>query len=159
MWTPTVLELSFGVSGSHSWKHTKSAWITVAAVAHYVQQSILRLGIAMFLLGITQQITRHISLNLRENAGIFTQAFGLGGLSQTVPFDPSQSYIPTTTFFNNRTYYLSTQVDLKIQKTARLSFDFGGANFLNRYRAAGLIGSTGLGARGMSNTGSTAGAP
>jgi hypothetical protein len=63
-----------------------------------------------------------------------------------VPFDPSQSYIPTTTFFNNRTYYLSSQVDLKIQKTTRLSFDFGGENFLNRYGAAGLVGATGLGA-------------
>lgn len=139
-------ELTFGVSGTHSWKHTKVGLDYRGGVGHYVQQSSFDSISQGLLLGITQRISRHISLNLRESAGIFTQAFGLGSLSQTVPFDPSQSYIPTTTFFNNRTYYLSTQVDLKIQKTARLSFNFGGANFLNRYRAAGLIGSTGLGA-------------
>jgi hypothetical protein len=91
---------------------------------------------------------RHISLTLGESAGVFQRAFGLGSLSQGVPFDPSQSYIPTTDFFDNRTYYLTTQVDLRIQKTARLSFNLGGNNFLTRYRAKGLVGTTGLGARG-----------
>jgi hypothetical protein len=97
-------------------------------------------------MGLTQQLTRHISFSLRESAGIFEREFGQGSLSQTVQFDPSQSYIPTADFFDNRTYYISTQADFKIQKTARLSFDLGGDNFLTRYRAAGLVGTTGLGA-------------
>jgi hypothetical protein len=101
-----------------------------------------------FMLGITHQITRHATVVVRENAGVFERVFGLGGLAQSVPFDPSQSYIPTTDFFDNRTYYLSTQADLRIQQSARLSFDFGGDDFLTRYRAAGLVGTNGLGARG-----------
>jgi hypothetical protein len=144
----SYLTLAWGISGTHSWKHTKLGLDYRGSLAHYFQESSFDALSQAFLLGLTQQITRHISLTLREDAGMFTQAFGLGSLSQTVPFDPSQSYIPTTTFFDNRTYYLSSQADLKIQKTARLSFDLGGDNFLTRYRAAGLVGATGLGARG-----------
>jgi hypothetical protein len=142
------LTLTWGVSGSHNWKHTKLGLDYRGSLAHYFQYSTYDSISQSFLLSLSQQITRHISLSLRENAGVFTQAFGLGGLSQTVSFDPSQSYIPTTDFFANRTYYLSSQADLKIQKTARLSFDLGGDSFLTRYRAAGLVGTNGLGARG-----------
>jgi hypothetical protein len=140
------IELTFGVSGTHSWKHTKLGLDYRGSLDHYTTQSHFDSVSQGLLLGLTQQVTRHISLSLRENAGMFTQSFGLGSLSQTVPFDPSQSYIPTTTFFNNRTYYVSSQADLKIQKTTRLSFVLGGDNFLIRYGAAGLVGSTGLGA-------------
>jgi hypothetical protein len=142
------LVLGWGVSGSHNWKHTKLGLDYRGSLGHYPQQSTYDSVSQSFLLGLTHQVTRHISLSLRENGGVFTRAFGLGGLSQAVPFDPSQSYIPTTDFFDNRTYYLSSQADLKIQKTTRLSFDLGGASFLTRYRAAGLIGTDGLGAQG-----------
>jgi hypothetical protein len=142
------VDLVWGVSGTHNWKHTKLGLDYRGSLDHYSEQGSYDSLSQSFLLGINQQLTRHISLSLRESAGMFTRAFGLGSLSQTVPFDPSQSYIPTTDFFDNRTYYLSTQADLKIQKTARLSFDLGGDNFLTRYRAAGLVGATGLGAHG-----------
>jgi hypothetical protein len=144
----TDLTLAWGVSGSHNWKHTKLGLDYRGSLTHYTDQSSYDSIAQSFLLSFTQQITRHISLSLRENAGVFTRAFGLGSLSQTVSFDPSQSYVPTTDFFDNRTYYLSSQADLKIQKTARLSFDLGGDSFLTRYRAKGLVGSNGLGARG-----------
>jgi hypothetical protein len=142
------LGLTWGISGSHNWKHTRLGLDYRGSLEHFQQQTTYDSITQAFLLSFTQQITRHISLSLRESAGMFTRAFGLGSLSQTVSFDPSQSYIPTTDFFDNRTYYLSTQADLKIQKTARLSFDLGGDNFLTRYRAKGLVGSNGLGARG-----------
>src|ERR1022692_1667737 len=142
------LTLSWGVSGSHRWKHTKLGLDYRGSLSHFTQQSTYDSVSQSFLLGITQQISRHISLALRENAGMFTRAFGLGSLSQTVSFDPSQSYIPTTDFFDNRTYYSSSQADLTIQKTARLSFDLGGDTFLTHYRAAGLTGTNGIGARG-----------
>jgi hypothetical protein len=144
-WT---LALTWGVSGSHNWRHTRLGLDYRGSLSHYLQLGVYDSVSQSFLLSVSQQITRHVSLSLRENAGVFTRAFGLGGLSQTVSFDPSQSYVPTTDFFDNRTYYVSSQADLKIQKTARLSFDLGGDNFLIRYRAAGLVGTTGLGARG-----------
>jgi hypothetical protein len=142
------LTLSWGISGLHNWKHTKLGLDYHGSLSDYLQQSTYDSVTQNFILSVTQQITRHVSLSLRENAGMFTRAFGLGSLSQTVPFDPSQSYVPTTDFFDNRTYYLSSQADLKIQKTARLSFDLGGDNFLIRYRAKGLVGTNGLGANG-----------
>ena len=141
------MNLSWGVSGTHSWRHTKLGLSYRGGLSHYPQQSGYDGLDQSMLLGITHRISRHVTLSVRESAGMFTRAFGLGGLAQTVPFDPSQSYIPTTDFFDNRTYYLSTQADLTIQKTARLSFDLGGDDFLTRYRAAGLIGTNGLGAR------------
>jgi hypothetical protein len=144
----TGLSLSWGVSGTHNWRHTKLGLNYRGGLTHYLHRSGYDSVDQSFLLGITHQITRHVSLSLRESAGIFTRAFGLGSLAQTVPFDPSQSYIPTTDFFDNRTYFLSTQADLRIQKTARLSFDLGGLSLLTRYRAAGLVGTNGLGARG-----------
>jgi hypothetical protein len=146
--TSYTLALTWGVSGSHNWKHTKLGLDYRGSLTDYRQQSSFDAISQSLLLGVTQQLSRHVSLSVRESAGIFTRAFGLGGLSQTVPFDPSQSYIPTTDFFDNRTYYFTSQVDLKIQKTARLSFDLGGDAFLTRYRATGLIGTTGLAARG-----------
>ena len=146
--TSTTFSLTWGISGSHNWKHTKLGLDYRGSLSGYLQQSDFDSISQSFLLGVTQQLSRHMSLSVRESAGVFTRAFGLGGLSQTVPFDPSQSYIPTTDFFDNRTYYLSSQVDLKIQKTARLSFDIGGDSFLTRYRADGLVGTTGLTARG-----------
>jgi len=142
------VDLAFGVSGTHSWKHTKLGLDYRGGLSHFVTQSAFDSLSQQILLGVTHQVTRHIILSLRENGGMFTRIFGLGSLSQTVPFDPSQSYIPTTDFFDNRTYFLSSQLDMKIQKTARLSFDLGGSNYFTRYRAAGLIGSTGVGAHG-----------
>jgi hypothetical protein len=43
--------------------------------------------------------------------------------------------------------YLTTQADLTIQQTARLSFDFGGDGFLARRRSTALYGVTGSSAR------------
>ena len=142
------LLLSWGVSGSHRWKHTKLGLDYRGSLSGFLQQSGYDSVSESLLMSISHQITRHISLSLAESAGIFTRAFGQGSLSQTISFDPSQGYIPTTDFFDNRTYYLITQVGLTIQETARLSFHLGGGNFLTRYRAHGLVGTNGLSANG-----------
>ena len=85
---------------------------------------------------------------LRESAGIFNRDFGLVGLSQTVPFDPSTGYIPTTDFFNNRTAYATTQADLTFQKSVRLSFDISGHGTIVSRRSSALYGVVGAGAHG-----------
>jgi len=95
------------------------------------------------MLGIVHQLSRHVALTLNESAGLYSRNFGTLGLAQTVPFDPSTTYAPTTDFFDNRTEYLSTQANLVIQKTARLSFSMGGDGFLVRRRSSALYGVTG----------------
>lgn len=142
------VEIAGGISGTHSWKHTLVGLDYRGAYRHYNRQTFYDGTDQSLMLGITQQLSRHVSLGLRESAGLFSRDYGLYGLPQTVPFDPSSSYIPTTDFFDNRTIYVSTQADLVYQKTARLSFDFGGDGFLARRRSTALYGVTGAAARG-----------
>src|SRR6185295_15303315 len=100
------------------------------------------------LLGVSHQLTRRLFLSLRESAGTFTRPLVRTGLQQSVPFDPSTTYIPTTDYFDNRTYYGSSQVALTIQKTARLSLNMAGDAFITRRRSRALSGTTAISARG-----------
>jgi hypothetical protein len=142
------VELTFGISGVHSWKHTRLSLDYRGSYRHYTQQTYYDGTDQSLMLGIDHQFTRHVSLSLRETAGEFAQDFGLLGLPQTAGYDPSQSVLPITDFYDNRTIYFSTQADLVIQKTARLSFDFGGDGYLIRRRSSALYGMTGAAARG-----------
>jgi hypothetical protein len=142
------LELTAGISGVHSWKHTKLGLDYRGSVRRYTQATSYDSTDQSLMLGIVQQFSRHVSLTLNESAGLFSRNFGLPGLSQTVPFDPSTTYAPTTDFFDNRTEYLSTQANLVFQKTARLSFSLGGDGFLVRDSSSALYGVTGASAHG-----------
>ena len=142
------IQLVGGISGSHSWRHTQIGLDYRGDIRHYAKTTYYDSTDQSILLGIKHQFTRHISLNLRENGGMYSLGTGLLGLSPTVPFDPSQSFIPTTDFFDNRTVYATSQADLIIQKTARLSFDLGGGGFLNRRRSSALFGVNGADAHG-----------
>jgi hypothetical protein len=142
------LSLTGGISGVHSWRHTKIGLDYRGSLYHYVQTTFYDSSDQSLMLGITHQISRHMTLTLSEDAGLFSRSPGLPGLSQTVPFDPSTTYAPTTDFFDNRTVYLSTQANLIVQKTARLSFSMGGEGFLTRRRSSALYGVIGAGAHG-----------
>jgi hypothetical protein len=137
------LELAGGISGVHSWKHTKLGLDYRGTVRRYTHATSYDSTDQSLMLGIVQQFSRHVTLTLNENAGLFSRSFGLPGLSQTVPFDPSTTYAPTTDFFDNRTEYLSTQANLVFQKSARLSFSLGGDGFLVRQSSSALYGVTG----------------
>ncbi len=136
-----------GVSGAHSWTHTKLGLDYRGSFYHYTKATYYDGTDQALMLGLSHQFTRHTMLSVRENAGLYSRNFGLPGLPQTVPFDPSTSFVPTTDFYDNRTLYLSTQADFTIQKTARLSFNLGADNFLTRRRSTALYGVGGYGAR------------
>ena len=142
------VELAGGISGVHSWRHTLVGLDYRGAWRHYTRQTFYDGTDQSLLLGVTQELSRHTSLSLREAAGLYSRDYGVIGLPQSVPFDPGTSFIPNSDFFDNRTIYLSTQADLTVQKTARLSFDMGGDGFLARRRSTALYGVTGGGARG-----------
>jgi hypothetical protein len=141
------IEFSGGISGVHTWKHTSLGLDYQGSVEHYAKTTYYDGSSQSLLLGVTHQFTRHTSLTLRESAGMFSRNYGLPGLPATVPFDPSTAYVPNTDFFDNRTIYFSTQADFTIQKSARLSFDFGGDGSLTRRRSTALYGVSGVGAR------------
>lgn len=142
------MEATGGISGVHSWKHTTVGLDYRLSLRHYTHTTYYDGLDQALMLGVTHRLTRHATLTLRESAGQYSRDYGLLGLSEAVPFDPSTSYIPSTDFFDNRTIYLSTQADLTYQKTARLSFDIGGDGFLVRRRSSALYGVTGAAARG-----------
>jgi hypothetical protein len=139
---------TWGISGTHNWRHTRVGLDYRGGVSYYAQQDQFSNLDQSLLLGVSHQITRHVLLSLRQTAGIVTRDFGQFGLRQTVPFDPSTSYVPVTDYFDNRTVYVTSQADVEYQRTARLSFDFGGDGYIVRRRSHALYGLTGASARG-----------
>jgi hypothetical protein len=140
------LELTVGISGTHSWRHTKIGLDYRGSIQRYAQTTSLNSSNQSLMLGIVHQVSHHVSLTLNENLGLYSQNFGFQGLSSTVPFDPSTTYAPTTDFFDNRTEYFSTQANLIIQKTARLSFSMGGDGVEVRRSSSALYGVIGASA-------------
>src|SRR5215475_14904426 len=61
----TDLEVSGGVSGLHSWKHTQLGLDYRASFRHYTRQSFYDGSDQMLLLGVTHQFTRHTMFSLR----------------------------------------------------------------------------------------------
>lgn len=137
------IDVGWGVSGSHSWRHTQIGVDYRGDYFHYTQATFFDTTNQNLMLGVKHQFTRHVALNLRNTAGMFSFGNNTLGLPETVPFDPSQSFIPTTDFFDNRTIYGSSIADVLYQRTARLSFDLGGGGFLARRASSALYGVTG----------------
>jgi hypothetical protein len=135
------VRVGWGISGAHRWAHTRIGLSYHGTMLHYPKSSTFDSMNHSLLLGINHQLSRKVSLVLNESAGMFSRDLGLLGLPQSVPFDPSTTFIPATDYFDNRTYYLGSTADLVIQQTARLSFDLGGSAFLTRRRSRALDGS------------------
>ena len=142
------LQLNGGVSGVHSWKHVKLGIDYHASLRHNPSYSYYDGTNQMLSLSVTDRVSRHATLVLRESAGLMSNNFSLPTLDSALAFDPSTAYIPSNDFYDNRTIFMSTQADLTLQRSARMSFDFGGDGFLQRRRSSALFGVTGAGARG-----------
>lgn len=141
--------VTLGVSGAHTWRHTHLGLNYSGGFTHYDEGGTFG-GLSQGLsFGLTHQFSKHIMFSLRESAGMFTQFVpDTVSLNSSVPFDPSESYIPTTDFYDNRTIYTTSQANVIIQKSARLSFDLGGAYFVNLRQSSALYGASGESATG-----------
>jgi len=146
--TAEGIDVTGGISGFHSWKHTRLGLNYRGSVREFNKATYYDTTDQFLALSLVHQFTRHVALNLQETAGMFSRSFGLIGLPQTAGYDPNSNIIPTTDFYDNRTIYFSTRADLTLQETARLSFDFGGEGFQVRRRSSDLYGMTGATARG-----------
>ena len=142
------LTVAGGISGSHSWRHTHIGLNYHASYADYFNNSSYSSFSQALGFGLSHEITRHVKFSLREGLGWFSFGNPSVGLTQTVPFDPSQSAIPASDFYYTRTIYSTTQADLIIQKSTRLSFDLGGGLSITRYASSALYGVTGEDAMG-----------
>jgi hypothetical protein len=139
----TGTTFAWGGTGSHSWAHTKIGLSYGGSLAHYRRRTAFDSINQRILLGLERQLTKHMVFSLSQTAGVFSRNLVPQGLTDTVPFDPSTSFIPTTDFFDNRTLYSSTRGDFVFQKSARLSFNFNGSYFMTRRRSAALYGNDG----------------
>jgi len=139
--------VAWGISGTHSWRHTLVGLDYQGSLNHFAKNTAFDTINESLLLGVSHDLSRHAKVVLRQAAGTFGRDFGVLGLPGTVPFDPTTSFIPTTDFFDNRTLYLSTQADLVVQKSARLSYSLGGSGFLTRRRSSALEGVSGATAK------------
>jgi hypothetical protein len=141
-------KLGWGVSGTHSWRRTQLGLSYSGSLNHYFGRGHFDFISHALKLGITHRLTPHATLTIAQTAGVFSRDAGLRGLEQTVPFDPSTSYIPTQDYFDNRTIHTGTQAHLTFQRSARTSVSLGGGYYHVAYRSSALNGSTGLSANG-----------
>jgi len=133
-----------GLNGMHNWEHTQFGLDYSGSFKNYTEatrNSGRSQGLAMSL---THQFSPHVVFSLRESAGIFTRFLpATASLNSAVAFDPSQSYIPGEEFGDERTIFSSTQANLIVQQTSRLSFDLGTTYFINNRKSSTLYGTYG----------------
>ena len=142
------IALAYGVSGMHSWKHTKVGLMYSGSFSHYAKSFYDGISSQSLQLSVTHQLTRHAVLSLNTSAIYYGSNRASPALPQTVEFDPATTYLPTNDFFDNRTIAFSTQPSLAIQRSRRLSFVVGGDGFLIRRWSSALYGVKGVGAHG-----------
>ncbi len=130
-----------GISGSHNWRHTSLGLSFTGGYSHYIGNATYDTLDVSLLMGLKHQLSRHVSITWDNTVSIFKRDAGfIATISPSVPFDPNQTYAPTTDFFNNRTISTSSQLGLVIQRSTRLSMSFKGGFFDTGRAAAGLYG-------------------
>lgn len=139
-------EAEAGVYGYKSWKRTVVGLDYRGKYRHYSPHSYYDGTDQTLDLSVSHQATRHTTFMLREAAGTFTRGFGFSNAYWLV--DPLFANVPRDQLFDARVNYLSSMADLTYQKSARLSFNLGGDQFLVRFRSNAFYGMTGGRARG-----------
>lgn len=138
---------NWGISGLHSWRRTKVS-VTYRGGYAWIDRPGFSSPTHSLLLAVQRQLSRHVLLSSTTTAGWFKRDFFLVGQPQTSLYDPNTANLPSTDFFDQRTIYLTSTLGLGYQRTARLSFNFGGGVATTRRGSRALFSSNGLGAQG-----------
>jgi hypothetical protein len=121
---------ALGAYGYHQWKHTLLGLDYRGSYNHYTNNTYYDGSDQNLSLGLTHQLTRHLSLSLRQLAGTSSRpmfSFDPSGFT-----DPSVAGIPANELYDSRVTYTNSMLDLTYQKSARLSFNFGGSGYFVR---------------------------
>ncbi len=140
------VDAEVGLTGYHRWKSATLGLDYKGVYRDYTSNSYYNGTDQTINLIFQKQATRHWSYTLRETAGMLNRSLFYYGPYNFV--DPTFAQAPTQDVFDGRTIYLNTMGDLTYQKSARLSFNFGGDGFDTRRRSSALYGMTGYRARG-----------
>jgi len=135
------VELSYGLFGSQSWKHTTLSVNFHGDFRDYAHASYYDGTDQNLQLQLRQQLSQHVQFELSVGAGTYNNRFGL--YLPTGYYDPLIAQTSIADLFDNRTIFLQTTGRLVYRKSARLSFSFGGGGFLTRRRSSALFGDTG----------------
>lgn len=139
-------EVGFGAFGSKKWRRDSIDLEYHGAYRHYTTNSYFD-GTDQFLnLRYGKILTRRLTLDLKETAGITSLS---NGAFSYLPLTTSDLIaVPANELFDNRTYFTQSRGTLIWQKTSRLSFSGGGDSYAVRRRSNSLAGLTGYGAHG-----------
>jgi hypothetical protein len=139
------VQVGFGVVGSRTWVHDKLSVEYKGTYRDYTNHSSFN-GTDQFLnLAYSHELSRHIKLDLKVTAGTTSLA---NGAFVYEPLTTTDLFaVPANQLFDVRTKFLQSRVDLVWQKTARLSFGFGGEGFVVRQSSLALAGLDGYNAR------------
>jgi len=135
------VELSLGAYTYHTWKHTTLALDYRGNFRHYSQSTNYD-GTDQYLsLILTHQPSKRIIFSLREQAGTYSRGYFLPSAYGIL--EPAYLQLPQNDIYDNRVVFLNTAASVTFQKSARLSFNFGGEGDLVRRQSSALYGTTG----------------
>jgi len=139
------VEASFGAAAVRRWRRAKLS-VEYRGVYRKYADATLFDGWDHFLqLAYSRALARHVTLDFKTTLGTTTLA---NGDFAYLPISTLDRFgLPLNELFDNRTNYLESRVDLTWQKTARLSFGFGGDGFVVRRQSLLLAGLNGYTAR------------
>jgi hypothetical protein len=135
--------VSWGISGTHSWKNHTQLGLAYSGAFNWYDRNIAHNMSHNLMIGVSHDFSRRVRLEWRQTAGMTTRNYAVAGLVETVPFDPSSTYIPTTDFFDNRDVYVQSSLGLTYALSKRLSIRMSGAAFADNRQSHALTNSWG----------------
>jgi hypothetical protein len=135
------INAGFGVIGSKRWHFDQLNLEYRGGYTYYTPATYFN-GTSQYLgLDYTHIYSPHLSINLRENAGVTPYSYG--DIASVQLKNTDLIGVPTNELFDNQTIFAQSGVDVTYQRTRRLSFSFGGDAYLIRRRSQALGGLTG----------------
>jgi hypothetical protein len=135
------VEVSGGVFGVHSWKHSQLGLDYVGSYHRYTNLDVYNSSDQSLNLGYSVQTSRRLTFDLRESVG--TISVGTGLVSTGISNDPNSSFAPPALLFDTRTNYLQSSAFATYTQSARMSYTIGGSAFLQDRKSQGLSNSWG----------------
>jgi hypothetical protein len=140
------VDANAGVDGYHSWRRTRLGVDYSINYRHYARNSFYD-GVDQLLgVGLSHQISKHLTFSLRESAGMYSRNYF--GFSGAGIYDPAFLQQPAANLFDSPLVFASTAADLTYIANARWSLNMGGTAFAERFRSNSLFGATSYGAHG-----------
>jgi hypothetical protein len=142
------IEAGFGITGRRVFKRDQVGLEFHGNLYHYTPNSFYDGGNYVLDFRYEHLFSKHFRLALTETGGLYSNNYSLvDGITDLSLGNTNFVVTPNTQLFDNRSLYLSTGADLVWEKSARLSFDFGGSGFIVRRRSSSLYGTVGSQAR------------